>query len=79
MLGFDEGRYIIKCKHNENTEMLGFKCVGSKDTYDKLLAGEDCLNKPICYKRRVIIVGSRTATIWCPRLRIFLPGQRCEN
>ena len=30
--------------------------------YDKPLAGEDCLNTPICYKRRVIIVGSRTAT-----------------
>ena len=45
---------------NVNTARI---CVGSKDViYDKLLAGEDCLNKPICYKRRVIIVGSRTAT-----------------
>ena len=26
-----------------------------------------------------VVVGSLTATIWCPWPRIFLPGQRCEN
>ena len=59
MLGLTKQDVLL----NVNTTRI-LKCLGFKDVI--YLAGEDCLNKLICYKRRVIIVGSRTATIWGP-------------